>query len=413
MEGLYRYYLINMKRMLKLLPAIIAGVILLCCCVLSGIYVLVQNSSADHTKLKIGVVGEIENSYLEYGITALQSMDSTRYVVELTEVNEEEAASMVKKGELTAYMVITDGFVDSVMYGSNDIRVDYVCGEGDAGLIGMVMEEIVDSYSGYVTGSQSVIYAAEAVNRSVNGKKHLSKEQLVDINARCINSVLTREKFCRLEFSGISYNLSAAAYYLCGIFVIFLLLSGINSCMYFNGRSRDFQRISLSHGGKIWWQILGEYIPFLLLSLCITICVWISLTFAFSLKIMYIDEWSGDAIVKLWEMFFYIIPVVVFITVIQMLIYEIADNLIGSILLQFILSICIGYVSGCFYPEQYFPESVRNISSMLPPKMAVKYMASFFSGKADMANSIGMLLYAILCVAIIYLVRGHRLKKQP
>ena len=101
MEGLYRYYLINMKRMLKLLPAIIAGVIFLCCCVLSGIYVLVQNSSTDHTKLKIGVVGEIENSYLEYGITALQSMDSTRYIVELTEVNEDEATSMVKKGELT------------------------------------------------------------------------------------------------------------------------------------------------------------------------------------------------------------------------------------------------------------------------------------------------------------------------
>ena len=112
-------------------------------------------------------------------------MDSTRYIVELTEVNEDEATSMVKKGELTAYMIIPDGFVDSVMYGSNDIRVDYVCGEGDSGLIGMVMEEIVDSYSGYVTGSQSVIYAAEAVNRSVNGKNHLSKEQLVDINARC------------------------------------------------------------------------------------------------------------------------------------------------------------------------------------------------------------------------------------
>ena len=123
MEGLYRYYLINMKRMLKLLPAIIAGVIFLCCCVLSGIYVLVQNSSTDHTKLKIGVVGEIENSYLEYGITALQSMDSTRYIVELTEVNEDEAASMVKKGELTAYMVIPDGFVDSVMYGMCACRV--------------------------------------------------------------------------------------------------------------------------------------------------------------------------------------------------------------------------------------------------------------------------------------------------
>ena len=130
MEGLLRNYWMNMKRICRLMPVIITGTVLLCLCVLLGAYVFTRNNASDHTRIKIGVVGNIDNSYLEYGITALQSMDTTRYIVELVTVNEDEAAAMIRAGELTAYMVIPEGFVDSVMYGRNNVQVEYVCGEG-------------------------------------------------------------------------------------------------------------------------------------------------------------------------------------------------------------------------------------------------------------------------------------------
>lgn len=412
MEGLLRNYWMNMKRICRLMPVIITGTVLLCLCVLLGAYVFTRNNASDHTRIKIGVVGNIDNSYLEYGITALQSMDTTRYIVELVTVNEDEAAAMIRAGELTAYMVIPEGFVDSVMYGRNNVQVEYVCGEGDAGLLGSVMEEIVDSYSEYVTGSQSAIYAAESINKSVNGHRHLSEKQLIDINTRCINSVLNREKLCELRFLGAGYNLSVAAYYFCGIFVVFLLLSGINSCMYFTGRSREFQRISVARGLKIWQQLLGEYIPFFIISICTTLCVWLFLTFAFVGKLLYIDEWADNAVFELWKMLIYIIPLVVFVTIIQMLIYELADNLIGSILLQFIISICMGYVSGCFYPEQYFPETIRNISNVLPTKMAARYMASYFTGDVNLINNIGILVYSVTTVTLIYMIRRYRIRQS-
>lgn len=401
-----------MKRMIRLLPGIIAGTILLCSCIVVGAYAFFQNNASDQTKLKIGVVGNIESTFLQSGITALQSMDTTRYIIELISIDKEEADSMIMDGELTAYMLIPEEFTKSVSHAENEIYIDYVCGEGNDGLVGTVMEEIVESFSEYITGSQSTIYSAKDINDKVNGTRRLPREQLIDINSRCINSVLTREKLCEVENMGIGFELSGVAYYFSGIFVVFLLLVGINSCMYFSGRSREYQRISIARGQRIWQQLIGEYFPFLLLTICIILCVWVFLSYAVSSEILVFEEWTDDAVIKMKGMFLHSIPVVIFITLIQMFIYEIVDNLIGSILLQFIVSICMGYMSGCFYPEEFFTDAIRNVSNVLPPKMAMKYMASYFTGDGNLINNIGMIGYCLVCVVLIYVVRRYRIEQS-
>ena len=56
----------------------------------------------DKQKITIGIVGDSSISYLGFGIQAIQTIDSSRFVVTLEEMEEEQARRLLKKGEIIA-----------------------------------------------------------------------------------------------------------------------------------------------------------------------------------------------------------------------------------------------------------------------------------------------------------------------
>ena len=74
-----------------------------------------------------------------------------------------------------------------------------------------------------------------------------------------------------------------------------------------------------------------------------------------------------------------ILPAVLMITLMQMMFYELVSGTVGAILIQFILAVGLGYISGCFYPNYFFPETMQNIASNLPTGVAFSYMRKVMS----------------------------------
>lgn len=413
MDGIFlRYIMANTRRMLKLFPAILAGTSLLCISILAAAHIIIGGSvEEERRKLVVAVVGDFSNSFFDSGVEALQSLDATRYIIELEPVSRTEAEEGYAEGRYISYIIIPDGFMDSVRNGRNDKKLEYVYGDDVQDIIGRAMAEIVESFSEYVTGSQSGIYAAGRANYEL-GNGDLTKEQLVDINTRYITSVLGRENMCEEEKTGISDSLSTTAYYFCGILVFFIMLTGINSCMYFNRRSRSLRLYGISRGCCNIRQLISEYIPFFLVGICIVICAWIFLSVSVLGHLLVIDEWADNQLANLWLLMPGIIPVVLFITIIQFLMYEITDDIVGGILLQFIFSVCIGYISGCFYPIGFFPKLVQTIAGILPAGVARSYIAACISGKETGISLLIMFVYMLICAALIYGIRNRTVNKS-
>ena len=74
-------------------------------------------SEDERKKVEVGICGDLSDSYLGIGVLAVQQLDSSRFAINFHTLEEAEAREMLLDGKLTAYLVIPDGFVDSVVSG--------------------------------------------------------------------------------------------------------------------------------------------------------------------------------------------------------------------------------------------------------------------------------------------------------
>jgi len=68
------------------------------------------------------------------------------------------------------------------------------------------------------------------------------------------------------------------------------------------------------------------------------------------------------------------LPVIAVISAMQFLLYETATGAVNAILLQFFSAIGLGYVSGCLYPINFFPEKIRRLGAVLPTGTCRTYL---------------------------------------
>ncbi|MDE7358542.1 MAG: hypothetical protein K2N39_03780, partial [Lachnospiraceae bacterium] len=157
------YFLAQLKRAARLLPGQILVDLAVCVCVgaLACLLVTQGAAAAEGSRYRIGMVGDLSDSYLGFGIAAVQETDDSRFMVELVPMSEQEAEEAFLRGELYAVMRVPEGLMESVVYGENDRLITYTATQGQQGLGTMVMGEITDVASTLVTCSQSAIYAMQ------------------------------------------------------------------------------------------------------------------------------------------------------------------------------------------------------------------------------------------------------------
>ena len=222
------YFLAQLKRAARLLPGQLLADIAVCFC--AGIFaslLIAQGAlAAEGTRYRIGMVGDLSDSYLGFGIAAVQKMDDSRFMIELVSMSEQEAETAWRRGEVYAVMRVPEGLMESIVYGENDKLVTYTAAQGQQGLGTMVMGEITDVASTLVTCSQSAIYAMQRVLADQGRGEEIGRET-DKLNLALINLVLSRSGFGEVEVLGYGDGLSLELYYFCGMILLFLLLSEI------------------------------------------------------------------------------------------------------------------------------------------------------------------------------------------
>lgn len=407
------YVLAQLKRALRVAPAQLAADLLVCACAGMFAYLLVAQGAlaAGGARYRIGMVGDLTDSYLGFGITALQEMDDSRFMIELVGMSEEEAEAAFSRGELYAVMRVPDGLLASVVCGDNDCLITYTPAEGQKGLGTMVMGEITDIASTLVTSSQSAIYAMQRVLVDQGRGDEVSRET-DKLNLSLINLVLSRSGFCEVEILGYADGLSMELYYFCHAVLLFLLLAGLLNCALFARRSEALAQFMKGRGVGAFPQILGEYLAYLGLVVMGLLVLCLPLACAFARELIVIPEWEGMGASPFWAFFGTLFPVAAMFGAMQFFLYEAAEGIVNGILLQLFCGIGLGYLAGYFYPSAFFPERMRMIGRILPSGAAARYVEEGLFGRISAGAAAAVFVYLAVFFALSVLVRRGRTGRE-
>ncbi len=400
---------IQIKRVLHSLPAVFLVTL-----VLVGAVILVakgmlaeMQSDEKQTMVEVGICGDIEDSYLGIGIVALQQLDSSRFAINFHMLEEEEAREALVAGELTAYLVVPDGFVDSVVRGEN-YSIKYYAANGQAGIGTMLMHELAMIISELIIKSQSGIYGMQSVCREY-GYDNIYWAATNEINMQYINLLLDRPQFFDVEILGVSDNLSTTAYYICGFTILFFMIFGINGCPIFIRKDMSLAKILVANGVKSIYQVVIEWVAYLLMILGAMLGVFVILGVACENMNIRVAEWRSVDFERVFSFGLMLIPVMLMFTAMSLFMHELADNIVSGMLLQFLTVLAMGYVSGCFYPRDFFPQGIQVLGKLLPSGVALQYASECVYEEWNGLTLVSVIGYIIIFLGLTWLLRHRKL----
>ena len=403
------YLLAQMKRVKKALPAVLIMTLLLtgCIALISKVMLIADSSSEKKQKVQIGLVGDISGSYLGFGISALQHLDSSRFAIEFIEMEEEEARDRLNHGTLSAFVIVPEGFVEAAVRGEN-MPLTYVSTAGSLGLSSMIMNELVNTISSLLTESQNAIYGMQRFLVH-NGMSDIYWQATDELYFRFLDFILGRTTVYELEITGLSGNLSMIGYYLCGFTVLFLLLWGIAGSPLYIKSDHALPALLSSKGQNTFSQIAGEFVAYFVLMATSFLLVIVLVAAAMGITGFTLPEWEREGIGILFGFYVKMLPVAAVICAMQLLLFELTSDMVSGILLQFLCALSLGYLSGCFYPISFFPESIQMVQPLLPTGVAVNYGGNLLMEESTAIEMMLLLGYLLLFLVLAIAVRKRKI----
>lgn len=408
MKYFLTYFRLQLKRAGRLLPRMLAVTLLLA--VLTALSALLlaglHGDSEAGEPVRIGLVGNLEEGYLAEGLELLQSMDSSRYSLRFLPMEESEAARALRRGDLDGYAVIPDGFAEALMVGEHR-PITYVSAYNGADIGAQMTRELVETISALVLETENAVYGAQnyAAERLPDVNPYSAGDYLV---LRYALRIFDRERLYDMETLDEAEALSLSGYYLCGISLLFLMLWAISCTPLFAGRSRELGRLLQAEGLPSSAQVLAEFFSYVLLMLCGLLAAGLFaglLLGRFGISVPELEYIGMGGVIRL---LIGALPTVLMICALQFYLFELADNTVAGVLLQFLNAVVQGYMAGCFYPASFFPEGLRRFGAVLPAGAAMARLRALLLWDGAAAGPVWLWLLLLLLAAVILRYRRNR-----
>ena len=404
MSRALRYFRLQLKRFVRQIP-----VVLMLSALLIGIMgafffgVFTDNKNDEkNTMIKLGIVGDSEESYLEMAINALRNMDSSRFSLSIVNVDDEEqAANMIRRGDLVAYLVVPEDFFAKAMDGDVQ-KLTCVTASGATDFGTQIAQELMKTVSGFVENSQKVVYGFQNAAMDNGIRPNKAYELGLEVVLDDVNMLLKRDTAYEIKEIGVGDTTNDNSL-LSGVLVLFLMLWGITCCTVFHARSTALNKVLSSKGTGAVSQVLSEYAAYLVFMLATVSFFTLAVMLAFPLI-------SGGNIIAFGpaEMIAGISLPVIVISSMQFFLYELSDSLVPGVLLQFFAAMSIGYVSGCIYPSVMLPRAVQDIAAWLPAWNCRLWLGHMLSGEVSGGLLAILIGFFVLFILLSTAVRGMR-----
>ena len=406
------YVITQMKRALRLLPlAVISSILILLGLGLTAFMLFKPDEMAQgKKKIEVAVVGNTEESYLGFGIGMLNNLDSSRVSINFSYMSEDEAKDKLLKGEVSGYIVIDDDFIEALGRGEN-IPIKYVT-QKDGGLIEMVARDTAGVISSIIVNSEKAIYAMQAY-MNINGREDEIAAHTKNMNNNFLSIVLSRKNIYDVNIADGLRGASTLEYYSSGLMIFFTFLLGIGSGLFLVKTDKALYRLLYIRGHNAVSQVLGEYIAFSMILMVSVFTIFLSISVVILSAHIDINASYENFSISALEFVVRFIPVIFMLSAFIFLIYELAGDIISSVIAVFITAISLAYISGCLYPADFFPKAVRNISALLPLGAALRYMlGAFADSNKSVLYTVVLFIYIMAFLILSFILRKQRLEKN-
>lgn len=403
---------LQLKRMFSFMPAVFLTSILLFSAAILGIGMLIKakQESPDYQKIKLAVVGDAEESYLGMGLAALKEFDGSRYTLDLTAMDLEEARENLRSGRISGYLEIPEDFVKSVVRGENK-KVSLVTGGNQAQVGTILAMELADAVSCVLTESQAGIYTFQDLYLEQGFSRDVMREKEKVLNLEYFRQILDRESAFQVMITGETQGASVEEYYTCAFLLLFFMLWGISFGFLWIKKDYTLYKVLHRRNLNAGMQVIGEMAACLCMNLSIFMILFLFLFFLLKITGSFVQINQEISLSVLGGFGIRILPVLIFLLICQMLLYEWTNHLVTGILINFLGAVVFGGLSGCFCPVEYFPEVLQRVGEFLPFKLALEYMLLAVKGE-DFFMAVGILgIYTLAAVGILVGIRKYRIAR--
>ena len=385
-----KYFYLQLKRLLKIIvPVLLVAAILFGCLALAyQAVVSLTDDSKEQTKIKFGVVGTAGDTFLEMGMLALNTIDSSRFAIRFVTMEEAEAEEQMRRGEIAAFVVIPEGFIDKAMCGEI-MPVKYVSTAGAVGIVTLLKDEITKMVEDIVIETQKGIFGAGDALRD-EGLSGGAAEN--EITFKYFDFIFSRSKMYAVSQLGNAEEIGLEEYLLSGFCVVLLTLVCLVFAPMMVRSDMSIARVLAAARRPVALQAFCDFSVYL-----IGIFSVIAVLMGVALYTGWVELTAG--LVVQW------IAIVIAMGALSFLLYELTSNLISGVLLQFFALLALCFVSGCFYPVTFFPEPVQTLAAYLPTGIARTQLAESFVGVMHMDGALMLLVYGVIFFGAAVLVR--------
>lgn len=384
-----KYLIIQVKRIGRLFPVLLLVAALL----LAGAYGAYQGllhkweQGQVFQKVQIGVVGTDGDSLLQRAVDAVKSMDSSGMSLDFVTMSEQQAKSSLETGDISAYVVIPDGFLDAAL-GGNITPVRFVSVPGSENIFSIVKDELTDVVAEMLLLSEQGSFALELALVQY-GHSDISGEAMNRLALEYAGKILHRDDVYRVEEIGVWQGLSFENNLICGLYTLFVFLMALPFAAVFVRDRWDVEWVLKSRGIGVFQQMLCQFVLYFVV--LTVLCV------------------PGFCLFAGIENILYLLPGILCITALSYLIYSLSGELISGVMLQLTISLGLCFICGCMYPVHFFPASVQKISVWLPAALVRTCMTGAFSSGS--AGNSGWILLGISAgiFLLTFLVRSLRM----
>jgi len=193
------------------------------------------------------------------------------------------------------------------------------------------------------------------------------------------------------------------------IITFFLLLWGISCNSLLASKNLSLFRSLNTFGLKPFRQIICEYIPFMIVTFITFLIMAIIAGFVVDGNKWGITELEDSDLLSCIAFIIKALPVLIMLTAMHTALYELIPGTVSSIMTQFLIAVGLGYLSGCFYPNYFFPESIQNFAAALPSGIGFSYLRKLMTETNSLKDLLPIAAYTVLFITAATLARRHRI----
>ena len=364
-----------------------------------GIFALkIGTTNKSQSRIGVGIVGSIENKYMKLGVEMLNNMDASRFSIKFINMDETAAKKSLKAGEIIGYFKIDKDFIEALEKGENR-PVEYI--SSGAGMISALSKEVASVFSTLLVNSERAIYATD--NYLIDHPQVYNRERAnTEFNIELLKNVMSRGRIYDVKSIDTVSGLSDADNYICGMSVLFMMLTGLGLGGLLSDKNESLLRVLKSRGLSYGDSLIADMF---VISLYIILTV---LIFTGGMALTGAILPGNHNFVNLFEYCKDIVFLSVMFASMHLFIYEIIYKRVVAVLAELLLGISLGYIGGCIYPISFFPDIIRKLSIFLPSGAGIQVLSDGMGYSVDIFCFIIILVYSILFIGGVYALRNKR-----